>query len=224
MKDVLVLAHGAFHGPWCWGLLCERLEARGISCVPVDLNRGGLEPDREVLQSAVDAARAEGARVHAIGHSLGCASVQALEPETLATAILLAGSAAPGPGIPSESALLTGDFLERLIPQADGRVAIEREHARSAFYLRCRDEVAEWALDQLRPTFVYGMARRSPPFWECLPVTYIGCEDDGVVSPEYQRTVCEQLRFGTMIDSDHSPMLGQPDALAELVLEAIGRA
>ncbi len=223
MTDALVLAHGAFHGPWCWAPLCERLEARGVTCVAVDLNRGGLEADREVLQAAVDAARAEGHRVHAIGHSLGCASVQALDPTTLASAILLAGSAAPGPGMPSEAALLAGDFLSQLLPQPDGRVFLEREHARAAFYLRCPEEVAEWALDRLRPTFVYGTGRSEPPFWEALPVTYVGCADDGVVSPDYQRAVCERMRFGTMLDSDHSPMLGQPDTLAEAVMEAMAR-
>lgn len=223
MKDVLVLAHGAFHGPWCWDLLCTRLETRGVRCVAVDLNRGGLEADREALQTAVDMARAEGHRVHALGHSLGCASVQALQPDTLTTAILLAGSAAPGPGIPSEAALLEGDFLSRLLPQADGRMAIERSHARDAFYLRCPEDLAEWALDRLRPTFVYGAARSDPPFWEALPVTYVGCSDDAVVSPDYQRTVCERLRLGTMLDSDHSPMLGQPDALADVVIEAMAR-
>jgi hypothetical protein len=49
MADVLFLAHGAFHGPWCWALLTERMEARGVACVAVDLNHGGLGPDRDAL-------------------------------------------------------------------------------------------------------------------------------------------------------------------------------
>jgi pimeloyl-ACP methyl ester carboxylesterase len=78
--DVLVLAHGAFHGPWCWQPTMQVLESKGLRCVAVDLNRGGLQADRDALQATVNALRREeGCRVHAIGHSLGCASVQALD-------------------------------------------------------------------------------------------------------------------------------------------------
>lgn len=224
MRDVLILAHGAFHGPWCWSLLMERLERRGVHCVAVDLNRGGLAPDRDALQAEVDAARAAGARVHAIGHSLGCASVQALDAETLASAMLLAGSAHPIGGMPSIEGSIAKGFFKSLEPQPDGRSALPREVARAAFYGRCDPAQAEWALDQLRPTFVYGTKPSDPIFWETTPVTYLGCEHDAVVSPDYQRAVCDAMRFSRMLDSDHSPMLCIPDALADAVEEAMRRA
>lgn len=224
MNEALVLAHGAFHGPWCWRPTIERVEAKGVRCVAVDLNRGGLEADREALQAAVDALRAEGARVHAIGHSLGCCSVAALDPTTLATAMLLAGPVANHPDLPDDRGMIGPGFIEHLQPQDDGRAILPRDFARNAFYHRCTEEEAEAALDQLRPTFVYGTKPADPPFWEQLPVTYIACSDDRAVQPSYQEAVSARLPLSATLDWDHSPMLGHAEALADVVLEAMRQA
>lgn len=222
-KEALVLAHGAFHGPWCWHPTLTRLEQHGLRCVAVDLNRGGLAADREALQDVVDSLREEGCRVHALGHSLGCCSVALLDPGTIASAMLLAGPV-EGEGMPSSAECTAPDFIKKLLPQDDGRVALAREDARALFYHRCREDEAEWALDRLRPTFVYGGKALTPPLWESIPVTYIECTDDRAVRPEYQRAAAEKCSFSASLDSDHSPMLGQPDALCEIVRGAIGRA
>lgn len=223
MNDALVLAHGAFHGPWCWHPTISRLEEKGIRCVAVDLNRGGLHADRDALQSAVDALGDEGCRVHAMGHSLGCPSVALLDPETIATAILLAGPI-EGPGMPDMAECTFPDFVTKLRPQEDGRADMAREDARAAFYHRCPDEVAEWALDRLRPTFVYGGEVPATAIWRAIPVTYIECTDDRAVRPEYQQEASKQCPFAVKMDSDHSPMLGQPEQLAQIIIAAMGRA
>ena len=224
MSEALVLAHGAFHGPWCWAPTIEHVEARGVTCVAVDLNRGGLEPDRDALQQAVDALRNEGHRVHAIGHSLGCCAVAALDPSTLATAMLLAGPVANHPELPDDREMIADGFIESLVPQEDGRVILPRDFSRNAFYHRCTDEEAEAALDRLRPTFVYGTAPADPPFWERLPVTYIACTDDRAVKPAYQEAVAKRIPDSALLDWDHSPMLGHSRALADVIFDAMARA
>ncbi|MEE3329364.1 MAG: alpha/beta hydrolase [Myxococcota bacterium] len=223
MEDVLVLAHGAFHGPWCWQPTLRPLEAAGVRCIAVDLDRGGLEADRAALQGVVDDLVDENCRVHAIGHSLGCSSVARLDPRTLATLTLLAGSAV-GPGMPDPAGITFAGFGETLIAQSDGRTFLSREDARAIFYHRCSEKTTEAALDRLRPTFVYGGEETSPPIWDAIPVTYIECLDDRVVQPAFQRATAAQCPYSAALDSDHSPMLGQPEALASLVLEAMGRA
>jgi len=222
MKEALVLAHGAFHGPWCWQPTISRLEKRGIRCVGVDLNRGDLHADRDALQSVVDALRDEGCRVHAIGHSLGCSPVALIDPKTVATAMLLAGPV-EGPGMPSMEDCTFPDFVSKLLPQEDGRAIMTRDDARAAFYHRCSDEEAEWALDRLRPTFVYGGEAAASPIWQAIPVTYIVCTDDRAVRPEYQRAAALQCPFSATIETDHSPMLRRPDELTEIIDTAMSR-
>lgn len=222
--EALVLAHGAFHGPWCWDHLVARLSDEGIRCAAVDLNRGGLAADGDALQGAVDDLIEQGYRVHAMGHSLGCASVATLDTDRLATAILLAGSVASVGGMPSNDELLTPGFMKKLIPQDDGRAFISRDDAFETFYDRCDPASAEWALERLRPTFVYGSEPSDPIFWEAIPVTYVGCAHDRAVAPKYQREVISRMRYATLLDSDHSPMLGAVEPLATAVLDAMARA
>ena len=55
----LVLAHGAWHGPWCWQLLMEQLT--GVEVRAVSLSNsgndpsklGGLYEDAEIVRSVV---------------------------------------------------------------------------------------------------------------------------------------------------------------------------
>lgn len=223
-RDALVLAHGAFHGPWCFKPLEERLEAAGVRCVAVDLNRGGLAADRDALHEAIDALRDTGHRVHALGHSLGCASVAAIDPERLASAVLLAGSVAAIDGMPIADDLLAPGLLGQLRSQPDGRAFVDRETARAVFYHRCSPEQQAWALDRLRPTFVYGCEASDPVFWQAIPVTYVACADDRAVQPHYQRAIAKRMRFSTILEGDHSPFLSAPDRLALVVLEAMARA
>jgi len=223
MKNTLVLAHGAFHGPWCWQPLMTRLEERGLRCVAVDLDRGGLEADRQILQGEVDRLRAAGCRVSAIGHSLGCTSTALLDPETIESAVFLAGPVV-GPGMPDIGGCVSPDFTSALVPQPDGRVMIPLERAREIFYHRCPTEAADAAIAQLRPTFIYGAKPGAEPIWESIPSTYIECTDDRAVLPEFQHASAAVMAFSASLDSDHSPMLGEPDLLAEIVMKAIGRA
>jgi len=40
---VVILVHGAWHGPWAWEGVIERLTAEGIRTVAVDLPSKGVE-------------------------------------------------------------------------------------------------------------------------------------------------------------------------------------
>ena len=223
MKDALILAHGAFHGPWCWHPTISSLEKQGIRCVAVDLNRGGLHADRDALQSSVDALRDEGCRVHAVGHSLGCASVASIDPETLASISFLAGPI-DGPNMPDIAGSIDPDLLAKMIRQEDGQAFISRENAMAGFYHACPPELAEWALDRLRPTFIYGGESLDPAIWQVIPTTYIACTEDRAVTPDYQLATAALFPFSSQIDSDHSPMLGKPEELATIILAAMAHA
>jgi pimeloyl-ACP methyl ester carboxylesterase len=43
MHNNVILIHGAWHASWCWSLVTERLAARGIASVAVDLDGHGLK-------------------------------------------------------------------------------------------------------------------------------------------------------------------------------------
>ena len=73
---VVILVHGAWHGPWAWEAVIERLTAEGIRTVAVDLPSKGFETallgdlhdDAEAVRAAVDAA---GGPALVVAHSYG---------------------------------------------------------------------------------------------------------------------------------------------------------
>ena len=73
---VVVLVHGAWHGPWAWEGVIERLTAEGIRTVAVDLPSKGVETallgdlhdDAETVRASVDAA---GGPALVVAHSYG---------------------------------------------------------------------------------------------------------------------------------------------------------
>lgn len=223
MSDCVVLVHGAFHDARCWNSLVPALEARGLQVATLTLYRGGLLGDAAAVQSIVDDQRAAGHRVTALGHSLGCASVARVDPATLHAAIFLCGPLA-GPGMPPIGDCVTPLFFEVQRPENDGLSSIDPARAAELFYHRCPPEIAAEATTQLRPMKTYGPEPTDAPLWHEVASSYFVCNDDRAVPTEYQRLVAGEFEHSEVFDSDHSPMLGQPEALADAVARAIARA
>jgi hypothetical protein len=55
-------------------------------------------------------------------------------------------------------------------------------------------------------------------------VTYIACKRDQAVAPEFQLKIVDQMKYFAVLDSDHSPMLSQPEMLARPIQEAMAHA
>jgi pimeloyl-ACP methyl ester carboxylesterase len=215
----VVLVHGAFHGPWCWETVRPHIEALGARCVAPELHRGGLEADAAAVQTQVDALHAEGLAVVAVGHSLGCSTVAALDPANVAHVVFLAGPLA-APGLPEPQSGVAPGFFEAVTFRDDGTMTIDRERAIGLFYADCATDVAREAASRLRPNVVYGPTPTSdPPIWQATASTYLWCDDDATVLADYQHRLAQVCRFSEGFASSHSPMLSQPQRLAE----AIGR-
>ncbi len=223
MSDSVVLVHGAFHDERCWNRFVPALEARGIRGVALTLYRGGLAGDAAAVQAVVDEERAAGHRVSALGHSLGCASVAQLDPTTLHTALFLCGPLV-GPGMPPATECVYPRFFELSPRVSDGERCPTPQGAIDLFYDRCADEIAAEAAAQLRPMRPYGPEPTATPLWEHVASTYVVCTQDRSVPLDYQRACAAQLAHREELDSDHSPFLGQPDALADIVKHAIADA
>ena len=73
---VVIFVHGAWHGPWAWAPVIERLTAEGLRTIAVDLPSKGFETallgdlhdDAEAVRAVVDAA---GGPALVVAHSYG---------------------------------------------------------------------------------------------------------------------------------------------------------
>jgi pimeloyl-ACP methyl ester carboxylesterase len=219
----VVLVHGAFHGPWCWEPVRPHIEALGVRCVAPELHRGGLEADVAAVQAEVEALHAEGLAVVALGHSLGCSTVAALDPANVAHVVFLAGPLA-APGLPDPQSGVAPSFFEAVTFRDDGTMTIDPERAIGLFYADCAAKVARAAASRLRPNVVYGPTPPADvPIWQATASTYLWCDDDAVVAAAYQHELARSCHFSEGFASSHSPMLSQPERLAEAVGRVLER-
>ena len=188
---VVILVHGAWHGPWAWEAVIERLTAEGIRTVAVDLPSKGFETallgdlhdDAEAVRAAVDAA---GGPALVVAHSYGglpvseglagCANVAHL---IYLTAFMLE---------PGESllGLRGGVEPEWWLTSEDGRT-LTPDDPKHVFYNDCTPEVAE-AAAAASPRSARTCSARSCALrpGRRAPSTYVICERDNAIPPAAQ--------------------------------------
>jgi pimeloyl-ACP methyl ester carboxylesterase len=62
-----------------------------------------------------------------------------------------------------------------------------------------------------------------PPAWLTIPSTYVVCTDDRTLHPDTQRDMGRHATDVVTWDTSHSPMLSQPDLVADLLAELASR-
>lgn len=226
------MAHGAFHGPWCWERVQALLEAEGIATSASDLCRPTTAEDIAAFQADVNEMRArlgDDATVIAMGHSLGGLSISGLDPSTVDHLVYLAAIL---PGDESEhddppdvsEAVIAENFFPALEHGEDGYSSVKPGAAGDLFYHDCSAEDIAWAESQLRPQPL-GQAPYSFPraAWRHVESTYIVCADDRTLTPVYQRVCADLVGNSVELEGSHSPMMAQPEAVAAVITKIAGQ-
>jgi pimeloyl-ACP methyl ester carboxylesterase len=226
MKTI-VLIHGAWHGAWCWRKVTPLLEAAGLRVIAPDLPSLGADitpPGVITLdywaQFVADLL---------VGHSRGGIVIsQAAErvPELIRKLAYLAGFLLPAGETLAAFANGIQDSLvpPNMIPAASGLTCVVRASVlREAFYGTCSDADFEYARARLTPEplkpLVTPLQLTSERYGR-VPRAYIQTTLDRAVTPAAQRHMLSALPCDPVpsIESDHSPFLSQPEALARILI------
>ena len=227
-----ILVHGSMHGGWCWHKLVPLLEAQGHRVLAPDLPGMGEDPTplSEVTLSTwaefiARLSREAGEQVILVGHSRGgtvISEAAELAPQSMIGLVYLAALLLPAGQKAFEAAVAeeARNAAETGQGASDGlSLRVEPAAARALFYNRASPEDAVWASAQLCPE---PLAPNVVPLtvtrerWGKLPRAYIECLDDRAVPIELQRAMHAALPCDPVVtmDSDHSPFLCEPRALA----------
>jgi pimeloyl-ACP methyl ester carboxylesterase len=217
-QSTVVLVHGAWHGAWCWDEVVGRLAGGGLAVVAVDLpsvaSGGDLYDDARAVRAVLD--DTPGDKV-VVGHSYG--------------GIVITEAAAGADGV-RHLLYLTAFMLDEgqsladvagreppawQIPAPDGKT-LTVENPQQVFYNTCTPEVADAAAARLRPHPVVSLVQpvRSVA-WREVPSTYVICDQDNAIPVPAQEAMSAHAGTTHRMDSDHSPFLTDPDAVAALV-------
>lgn len=86
-------------------------------------------------------------------------------------------------------------------------------------------EAAEWEARLIPQSNAVQKSEIEVVAYKYIPSTYIICENDKAVRPQYQEMFAQAAGAKVIkIDAGHMPMLSQPDALVEKVVEVLNEA
>jgi pimeloyl-ACP methyl ester carboxylesterase len=223
---VVVLVHGAWHGPWAWEAVIARLTGEGIRTIAVDLPSKGFETallgdlrdDAETVRAAVDAAAGPAL---VVAHSYGGLPVSEGLAESANVAHLIYLAAFMLEPAQSLLGLRGGVEPEWWRTSEDGRTVTPGDPAH-VFYNDCTPEVAEAAAAALVPQRKDSFRQElRAAAWQRVPSTYVVCERDNAIPPAAQEHMAAHAGIVSRLDSGHSPFLSRPHDVTAIIQETL---
>ena len=215
----LMLVHGVAHGAWCWSRTRADLVRRGHDVFAVDLPLTSLDDDATAVRRALDE---WGRHAVLVGHSyaglvISRAAAERTDVQHLVyvAAMLIDGGDVYLDRMRTFPAAPINDKVEL---SADGNFVVPAEAAVGCFYNECDSGEATEAARRLRPTAVacLAVATGAEP-WRSIPSTYVLCERDRAIHPDFQRWMSTRAGDVVTLDTDHSPFMSMPERFADLV-------
>lgn len=223
-KPTVVLVHGAFADGSAWNRVIPLLEAKGLDVVAVQDPLTTLSDDVATTRRAL--ARVKGPIV-LVGHSYGGAVItEAGANNENVKALVYVAAFAPSVGE-------TVSDLTKNYPTSSGFSHIDADDA--GFLKLSREGVAKHlaqdvAADQAalmyatqKPTngAVFG-EKITDAAWVKKPSWYIVSLQDHMLNTDLQKAMATKIHANvTTLSASHAPHISQPDAVANVILQAV---
>lgn len=213
-----MLVHGLYHQPGHFAPVAERLRARGVDVAVPELHRGSLRADTAAVQAVVDELPEPPV---VLGHSYGGSVITGV-----GGAGHLVYLAAFVPDVGESAAALGGASRElqaAIVPVAGGSTILHADRAADVLYGDCPDSAASRAVGLLRAQGG-GCGRGVPErqSWKDTASTYVVCAQDRAIDPVLQGELAARCTGRREWRTGHSPFVGRPQLVADLILELLG--
>jgi pimeloyl-ACP methyl ester carboxylesterase len=228
----VVLVHGAFADASSWNGVISRLQEKGVRVTAPANPLRGITADSAYTASVFD--QIEGP-VLAVGHSYGGAVISnaATNAKNVVGLVFVAafateegerlGEVAPT----SKDSILGGVQVARHYPAANGgqsvELAIDPAGFRDAFAADVPSDVTAVMAATQRPVAELAFTESSgPPAWKDRPSWAVVAKADKAAGADLTRSMAERAGASiTEVDGSHVVMVSQPEAVADVILEAV---
>ncbi|MEH2513039.1 pimeloyl-ACP methyl ester carboxylesterase [Nitrobacteraceae bacterium AZCC 1564] len=222
-KDVtVVFVHGAWADGSSWSKVIGLLASSGIKSVAAPLPLTSLADDAAALDRSLE--RVKGAIV-LVGHSYAGAVIAATGSEKVQALVYVAALA------PAESETVADVFYRAaphpaapaLAPDSHGLIWLPDHGFATAFAQHASADEATWLAAVQRPISVACIGTKAPrPLWMDRPSWFLVAEEDRMINPDTQRFMAARMKAKVVsYPCDHTPSVTAPQAVADLVMEAV---
>ena len=229
----VVLVHGAFADSSSWNGVIERLQAKGVKVTAIANPLRGISIDSAYATSIFEQTPGP---VLAVGHSYGGAVISnAATNARNVVGLVFVAAFAPEEGellgeaaATSNDAILSSALVPLRYPSSNGggpivEFAIDPAKFRDTFAADVPEEQTALAAATQRPIAELAFSEPSgPPAWKQLPSWTVLATADKAAGADLVRSMAERAGATiTEVDASHVVMISQPDAVTDVILEAL---
>jgi pimeloyl-ACP methyl ester carboxylesterase len=222
----VVLVHGAFADGSSWAKVIPLLEKAGLNAVAVQNPLTSFEDDVAATKRTI---ALQDGPVVLVGHSWGGVVITEAGVEAKVAALVYVAAFAPDAGVPVGE--LGKDFpqppgLAELRPDAEGYLTMTTKGIFENFAhdLPPDERKLVAATQGATNSTVFG-AKVANVAWKTKPSWYVVAGNDRMIQPDLERKFARDINARTTtIASSHVPMLSQPGAVANVIIEAARNA
>jgi len=218
-----VLVHGAWADGSSWHRVIASLHRSGVAVTAAPIPLTSLGDDVAALDRAID--RVDGPVV-LVAHAYAGAVVGSSTHHQVQALVFIAALA------PDEGETVADVFYRtpshaaapELAPDGDGYVWLPPPSFVTAFAQHAGAEDHALLAAVQRPIHVGCIQQPVPaPRWKEVPTWYLLAEEDRMIAPATQSFMADRMGAVTRVHStDHAPLITQPDAVVDVITEAMG--
>ncbi|MBP1180948.1 alpha/beta fold hydrolase [Methylobacterium sp. PvR107] len=220
----VVLVHGLFADGSCWSAVIPKLQAAGLNVTSV---QNPLTTFEEVVASAKRVlARQEGPTV-LVGHSFSGMIVTEAGVDPKVSALVYVAARAPDAG--EDYTALAKTYPT---PPASAGIVFDGDEGRLSEAAFLKDFAGDLPADKARVLFAVQQpfqkallaGKTTQAAWRSKPSFYAVSTEDRTIDPDLERFMAKRMNARTIeLKASHLSLISQPQAVADLILEAAGQ-
>jgi pimeloyl-ACP methyl ester carboxylesterase len=218
----VVFVHGLFADGSCWSKVIARLQQKGVNCTSVQNPLTSLHEASEAARRGI-AAQPDPAVL--VGHSYSGVIVSEVGVEPKINALVYVAARAPDAG--EDYAALAARYPT---PPATAGVVFHDDWGHLSEQAFLHDFAGDVPPDEARVLYAVQQPykksltaeKTTNAAWHSKPTFYAVSTEDRTINPDLERFMAKRMGARTIeINSSHLSMISHPDAITNLILEAL---
>jgi pimeloyl-ACP methyl ester carboxylesterase len=219
----VVLIHGLFADGSSWSEVIPRLQAKGIRATAV---QNPLTSLQDAVQATRDALALQDGPVVLVAHSFGGMILSEAGVDPKVSAVVYVAARAPDAG--EDYTALAKQFPT---PPASAGIVWSGDQGRLSEEAFLRDFAGDLPAEKARVLYAVQWPfkkallsdKTTVAAWRSKPSWYAVSTEDRTINPDLERFMAKRMGAKTIeVKASHLALISQPDAIANLILEAAG--